>query len=752
MNTQEIQQKMKHLAAELERHNRLYYVEAAPEISDREFDLMLRELADLEKAHPDLADPNSPTQHVGGQPLDKFESVPHAVPMMSLDNLFTEQELRDYVAKTPGPFVLEPKIDGISISLRYENGALVQAITRGDGKVGDEVTANVKTIKSLPLRLATDNPPAVFEVRGEVFMTRSGFQQINEQRQEAGEAPFANPRNACAGSMKMLDPRVVAQRPLDIILYATGELDGIEFNSHQEMIQTLREFGFKTAHATWLCDSADELWDKLCQLEKMRDEFEFEMDGGVIKVNDRTRYEELGYTAKFPRWAIAYKYAPEQAETTLRDITVQVGRTGVLTPVAELEPVQLAGTIVKRATLHNEDEIRRKDIKIGDTVIIEKAGEIIPAVVRVVADKRTGDEVEFNMPAVCPECGEAVEKREGEVAWRCVNLQCPAQLKSWLAHFASRGALDIESIGGIVADSLVERGLVQSPLDLFTLKRSQLATLNLGTDDKPRMFGEKNADKTLAALEAAKSKPLGDWLFALGIPKLGKVSAEIIAKKHDDLAAIQSSDLIDQVIQLNAKQDEAAALNPRAAVNRDKTDLEKHALAGQHEQALAELEAIGQALVKAGWCKGAKGKFTKTGDGIGAETAKAVQHFFHSEAGEKVLKKLSELGINPSRAQAAGAQFDGQTFVITGTLPTLKREAAAEMIRQRGGKASGSVSKKTDYLLAGENAGSKLTKAQELGVTIIDEAAFLEMCGEEKTPEPEPEEKKEKSGQMGFGF
>jgi DNA ligase (NAD+) len=759
MNPAETQQKMRQLASEIERHNRLYYLDANPEISDREFDLLLRELTKLEKENPELADPNSPTQRVGGAPLDKFLHVRHSVPMMSLDNLFTEQELRDYVAKTPGPFILEPKIDGISISLRYENGELVQAITRGDGKIGDDVTANARTIKSIPLRLETLDPPTVLEVRGEIFMTRSGFIQINEARQESGDAPFANPRNACAGSMKLLDPREVAKRPLDFICYAVGELNGTEFNSHKEMTYSLQRFGFKAFNnfiANWLCDDASALWGKLCELENMRDEFEFEMDGGVIKVNDRTQYEALGYTAKFPRWAIAYKYAPEQAETTLNSVTVQVGRTGVLTPVAELEPAQLAGTVVKRATLHNEDEIRRKDIKIGDRVLIEKAGEIIPAVVRVLSEKRTGEETEFIMPTHCPECGEPVEKREGEVAWRCVNLQCPAQLKSWLAHFASRGALDIESIGGVVADSLVDRGLVKSPLDLFTLKKADLAALNLGTDDKPRMFGEKNAAKTLAALKAAKTKPLGDWLFALGIPKLGKVSAEIIAKKHADLSTIQSSELIANVIALNDKQDEAAATNPRAAINRDKTDPEKAALAEKQQTALNELEVIGNALVQIGWCKNVGGKFTKTGEGIGAETAKAVQHFFSSEAGEKVLAKLAELGINPETAQAAGAQFDGMTFVITGTLPRLKREAAAEMIRQRGGKASGSVSKNTTYLLAGENAGSKRTKAEQLGVTIIDEPAFLEMCGGE-TEEPEikaepPSDIKKPHAQLGFDF
>ncbi len=734
MTTEETLKKMRQLTAELERHNLLYYNNDAPEISDREFDLMLRELKDLEESNPELANPNSPTQRVGGQPLSKFDSVEHKVPMMSLDNLFSEKELRDFIKKTPAPFIVEPKIDGISISLRYENGNLVQAITRGDGKVGDDVTANVRTIKSLPLRLHSFHPPAVLEVRGEIFMTRSGFQQINQRREESGETPFANPRNACAGSMKMLDPREVAKRPLDIICYAVGEVDGVDFPTHQKLIDELAQFGLKTAPLTWVCSNANEVWSAICELDNSRDKFDFEIDGGVIKVNDRSIYDELGYTSKFPRWAIAYKYAPEQAETVLNEITVQVGRTGVLTPVAELEPVQLAGTVVKRATLHNEDEIRRKDIRVGDTVVIEKAGEIIPAVMRVVQSENHENLPIFQMPKNCPECGEPTVKKESEVAWRCVNVQCPAQLKSWLTHFTARAALDIESIGGIVAESLVERELVKSPLDLFDLKKSQLAVLNLGSDEKPRMFGEKSAEKTIAALQVAKTKTLGEWLFALGIPKVGKTSAEIIAKKHDDLIAVKNSELIDLVVKLNEKQEEAANLNPRAAINRDKLEIESYLLAKDYSAALAEVDEIAQKLIDSGWLKKSKDKYTKTAQGIGVETAKSVQHFFESKLGESILEKLAKLEINPLGATAkngneGSAIFADKTFVITGTLPTLKREEAADLIRQNGGAVSGSVSKNTNYLLAGEKAGSKLTKAESLGVAVIDESEFLKMIG-----------------------
>ncbi|MDH3346180.1 MAG: NAD-dependent DNA ligase LigA, partial [Kiritimatiellaceae bacterium] len=395
LNSTEAQKEIEKLRTEIEKHNRLYYIDAAPELTDREFDLMLRRLTDLEKQFPEFKDPNSPTQRVGGEPLKGFETVLHAMPVMSLGNQFTKEEVLDYAAKHGGPFILEPKIDGISISVRYEKGQFVRAVTRGDGERGDDVSANLKTIGSLPLRLHTENPPAIFEVRGEVYMTRSGFSALNEQRQEAGLEPFANPRNACAGSMKLLDPREVAKRPLDIIFYATGQLDGLEFSTHRELLDTLKVFGFKTADFFPTCHSGPELWNAIKKLDLQRSCFEYEIDGAVIKIDDRSRYTELGGTAKFPHWATAYKYPPEQAETTLKEITIQIGRTGVLTPVAELEPVQLAGTVVKRATLHNEDEIQRKDIRIGDRVIVEKAGEIIPAVVRVCKRKRTGIEQPF---------------------------------------------------------------------------------------------------------------------------------------------------------------------------------------------------------------------------------------------------------------------------------------------------------------------------------------------------------------------
>ena len=801
-NPTNAKQEIEQLRTDIERHNRLYYIDAAPEISDRDFDLMLRRLTELEKQFPEFADPNSPTQRVGGEPLKGFKNARHAIPMMSLDNLFTQEEVDAYAAKHGGPFILEPKIDGISISVRYENGRFVQALTRGDGERGDDVSANLKTIASLPLRLNVDatspsrsapanettvglersetfQPPAVLEVRGEVYMTRTGFAALNEQRQEAGLPAFANPRNACAGSMKLLDPREVAKRPLDIVFYAVGALDGIDFATHRDLLDQLKTFGFKTAPFAPTCETAEDLWKQIEKLDAMRDEFEYEIDGAVIKINDRSRYAELGGTAKFPHWATAYKYAPEQAETTLRDITIQIGRTGVLTPVAELEPVQLAGTIVKRATLHNEDEIRRKDIRVGDRVIVQKAGEIIPAVVRVVPEKRSGDEVEFEMPTHCPECGESVEKNEGEVAWRCVNIQCPAQLRTWIKHFSSRGALDIESIGEVVADKLVERRLVQSPLDLFALTKQQLANLNLGTDNEPRIFGPKNAEKTINALESAKTKPLGRWVFALGIPKIGKICSEHIAAIFPDLQALKASRLIPLRVRLMEKMEYAQFIAPGNKSNNPiPSRVKRLQLDKQIKQAQTDKRQSLQELVE---LKTLRDKFyseekpeydrrnklkketdleikqiqTELLDGnidcevLSGPAAQSLNKFLNSKEGWNLCSLIEQIRDHPDiNTQTTVNTLQGITFVITGTLPSLKRDEVADMIRQHGGKVSGSVSKKTNYLLAGENAGSKLTKAQNLKIKILDEEAFIDMLG---TKTPTNEEQKN-SEQLGLGF
>ena len=676
------EQRIEELRAEIERHNRLYYIDAKPEISDREYDRLLDKLEQLEKKFPEFQSPASPTRRIGGAPLEHFESVRHAAPMMSLSNTYSKEELVEFDRRIrkliPGEtfsYILEPKIDGVAISLRYENGKLVQALTRGDGTTGDDVTANIRTIQSIPLRLSDMMPPAVLEVRGEIYMDTSGFVQLNERRQEAGLEPFANPRNACAGSLKQLDPREVARRPLDAIFYATGELDGITFETHALMLESLRNYGLRITPSCWLHETIEAVLDRLDELESMRHAFPFEMDGGVIKVNERRLYEPLGCTAKSPRWAVAYKYEPEQAETTLHAISIQVGRTGVLTPVAELEPVQLAGTTVKRATLHNEDEIRRKDIKIGDRVVVEKAGEIIPAVVRVVTEKRTGSEQQFIMPTACPVCGGDVEKREGEVALRCINLQCPAQVKNWLTHFASRSAMDINGLGESLVEQLVDSGLVKNPAELYSLTKAEVLGLE--------RMGEKSADNLIQGIRESKQRPFERVLFGLGIRHVGKGAAILLAKAFRNIDAL---------------------------------------MAAEPEQ----LESIRD---------------------IGPIVGKSVVDYFQSPDTCAVIDRLRKAGVNFEQEEPPGStELEGLTFVLTGALDTMTRDEAGEKIRARGGTVSSSVSKNTSYLVAGESAGSKLEKAEKLGVTVLTEEQLIALLGsDEKLTD-------QRAGQMGFGF
>ena len=675
-------QRIDELRAEIERHNRLYYIDAAPEITDREYDQLLQSLEELEQQFPEFGSPTSPSQRVGGAPLDHFESVKHTVPMMSLSNTYSKEELGEFdrrirklIPEEPFNYILEPKIDGVAISLRYENGELVRAVTRGDGTTGDDVTSNIRTIQSIPLRLDDMMPPAVLEVRGEVYMDTAGFANLNELRQESGQEPFANPRNACAGSLKLLDPREVAKRPLDAIFYATGQLDGIVFETHEQMLQTLKDYGLRITPNYGLSSTIEEILDQLDTLENMRHEFPFEMDGGVIKVNERRLYEPLGSTAKSPRWAVAYKYEPEQAETILHSISIQVGRTGVLTPVAELEPVQLAGTTVKRATLHNEDEIRRKGIKVGDRVVIEKAGEIIPAIVKVVTEKRTGSETDFAMPSVCPVCDGEVEKREGEVALRCTNLQCPAQVKNWIAHYASRGAMDINGLGESLVEQLVDSGLVKTPAELYALKNAEVLGLE--------RMGEKSADNLIKGIEESKQRPFEKVLFGLGIRHVGKGAAMILANEFKNIDALMAVDV-------------------------------------------QRLETIRD---------------------IGPIVGKSVVEYFQSMETRTVIDQLRAAGVNFEQAEAGGNnELEGLTFVLTGSLETMTREEGGDRIRARGGKTSSSVSKNTSYLVAGDSAGSKLAKAEALGVTILNEEQFIALLGSDE------KRKDQQAGQMGFIF
>jgi DNA ligase (NAD+) len=719
------------LRQEIEEHNRRYYEQAAPTVSDREYDGLYRELVDLETKFPHLVSPDSPTQRVGGKPLKAFAQVAHRVPMLSLDNTYSEKEVADFYTRISRllpnekiPVVIEPKVDGVAVSLLYEDGTLRYAATRGDGLVGDDITQNIKTIRSVPKRLG-GAAPKVLEVRGEVFMDKKGFEKLNRRREEAGLSLFANPRNAAAGSLKQLDPQIVAERPLGVVFYGTGATEGLQVQLHSEVFPLLAKFGLPATERWWLGDSIDDILRAIHELDRYRHGFAYQTDGAVVKVNSYAQRRRLGFTAKSPRWAIAFKYEAERVETRLLDILVQVGRTGVLTPVAVLEPVTVSGSRVARATLHNEDEIKRKDIRIGDTVVIEKAGEVIPAVIEVIKSKRPRGAKPFDflehIGGRCPVCGGAVRRDPDFVAWRCENLQCPAQATRRVEFFAARGALDIESIGGIVADKLVERGLVREPLDLFELKLDQLATLNLGDETAPRVFGEKNAAKATQAIERAKTLPLSRWLFALAIPDVGKTTAAQLAAFHEKIEDVAHSALLRDVRDYH-KTIEAA--RPARRGDKDRYEKIRH-----------QLQEISHRLIEAGFAEKSKSKNEKESGivtEIGPVAAENVLAFFDSETGKKILQRMKRIGIHPksekvSRQQLTTRPLFGKTFVLTGTLPSMTREEASAKIEALGGHVSGSVSKNTDYVLAGESAGSKLDKAKELGIDVIDEVAFRKM-------------------------
>ena len=712
MERKEAGRKIPQLRKEIRRHDRLYYEEAAPIISDHEYDRLYKELADLETQFPDLLTPDSPTQRVGGRPLQAFEQVSHLIPMLSLDNTYSEAEVKNFYARMQRllpdekiPVVIEPKVDGVAVSLIYENGKLRQAATRGDGNVGDNITQNIRTIRSVPERLR-DNAPKLLEVRGEVYMDRKGFEKLNDEREKEGLALFANPRNAAAGSLKQLDPSIVAKRPLGIVLYGTGATERVDINLHSKIFPLLKKLGLPVTERWWMAQSVAEILDAIHELDAIRHKFAYQTDGAVIKVDSFSQRDRLGFTAKSPRWAIAYKYAAERVQTRLNDIVIQVGRTGILTPVAMLEPVFVSGSTVGRATLHNEDEIKRKDIRIGDTVVIEKAGEVIPAVVEVVKSKRPRDSKPFDFSkhihGKCPVCGGPIRRDPEFVAWRCENLHCPAQTTRRVEFFAARGALDIESVGGIVADKLVERGLVKEPLDLFELKIEAVAKLNLGTEEAPRVFGEKNATKAMNAIERARTLPLSRWLYALAIPDVGKTTATQLTRFHDTIQDVADSQLLRDILEYHQRR--------------------------EHKESAKE---IAERLIKSGFGKPSKSKAEKDGivTEVGPAVAQSVLDFFASATGKKILRRMKELGIEPksekvSAKKAAALALAGKTFVLTGTLPSMTREEATEKIEALGGHVTGSVSKKTDYVLAGAEPGSKFDKAKELGVKIIDEAEF----------------------------
>ena len=717
------------LSQQLEHHNTLYYQDAEPEISDAEYDALMNELKKLEAAHPSLAKADSPTQRVGGAPLKDFQQIKHLVPMLSIEdihelkneelealqdpNASKMQNLRDWyqrLAKNLGvdhvALTVEPKIDGVAVSAVYRDGVLDYAVTRGDGTTGDDISQNIRTIKSIPLRLP-GAAPALFEVRGEVFMPNEAFAKLNEQRDEAGEPAFVNPRNATAGTLKQLDSKLVAARPLDCIFHSYGQVDDAPYTSTSEFQQTLRDYQLKSTPWFEEVDNVDDLLAAIAKLDEDRHHFAYATDGAVIKVSKLSTHQQLGATTKHPKWACAYKFLPEQKETLLRDITIQVGRTGVLTPVAELEPVFVSGTTVSRATLHNQDEIDRKDVRIGDTVIIEKAGEIIPAVVKVITAKRPAQSQPFNLyqyvNGQCPSCSGPIEQEEGFVAWRCLNFACPAQAVTRIKHFASRKALDIDGLGTAVAEKLVETQKVRTTLDLFDLEPDSLADLLLdpaqleaGTS-KPRRLGEKKAALITDSLNDSKQSPLSRWIFAMGIPQIGESAAREIARLHRSLGEVASSSILKDLAELPDFEELTVS----------KRKKENHPRLAQYQ---IESE-------------------------LGPVAAQHIVTFFNSLAGQHVLDKLEALGINPdsdnydpekSAAQSLDSPIAGKTFVITGTL-TRPRPEFKQLIEAAGGKVSGSISKNTDFLLAGEKAGSKRSKAESLGVSILSEDELIAM-------------------------
>ena len=650
------------LRLQLDYHARLYYVEDAPVISDYEYDKLYYELVHLETDYPELDNPASPTHRVGGKALDKFEKVTHTARMDSLSDVFSYDELGDFVHRVQeilpdAPFSVEPKIDGLSVSLRYVGGVLTQGATRGDGITGEDVTSNVKTIFDIPLTLPE---PLDLVVRGEVYMPRAVFERLNAKREAEGTALLANPRNAAAGSLRQLDPNITAQRALSIFVFNFQEgslyLDGHAPETHTETLNRLSELGFTTLRETAVCKSHAEIVSHIEALGAKRDDLAYDIDGVVVKLDklaDRTR---MGEGTNTPKWAVAYKFPPEQKVTRLESITVAVGRTGVLTPTANLAPVRLAGTTVSRATLHNLDFIRERDIHLGDYVTVQKAGDIIPEVVCAHPDKRDGTEVPFEMPTTCPSCGEPVFREEGEAAVRCTNASCPAQLSRGIEHFASKDAMDIDGLGPQIVEALIRADLIRDPADLYTLTAEQVAGLE--------RMGDKSAKNLMDAIEKSKQAGLERLLFALGIRNIGAVAAAALAARFGTLDAAMDA-------------------------------------------TVEELCAIPD---------------------FGEITALCVVNYFSHEQNRALCRRLADAGlVTTSTAAPTGDRYVGKTFVLTGTLPTMSRDEASALIKAQGGKVSGSVSKKTDYVVAGEAAGSKLTKANELGVTVIDEATLLEM-------------------------
>ncbi len=772
MNPASQARRAQELRTEISAHDRLYYENATPVISDSAYDALFRELRDLETAHPGLVTPDSPTQRVGGKPIEGFTQVQHGAPMLSLDNLYADKDGPTAVAKwiqsveklLPGEtleWLLEPKVDGVAVSLTYEDGIFAVGATRGDGERGDDITQNLRTIRSVPLRI-NDAPP-ILEVRGEVYMPLEGFTRICEDMQATGEEPFANPRNAAAGSLKLLDSKMVAKRPLEIFLYGLGQKPEGSPNTQEELLEWLSRFGFRTPPFSKLCRSAAEVVDGIAALDAVRDSFGFETDGAVIKLNNITLREAAGSTARAPRWARAYKFVPEQAETVLRDIVIQVGRTGALTPVAELEPVFLRGSTISRATLHNEDEIRQKDIRIGDSVLVQKAGEVIPAVMEVVLSNRPAWATPFDLSqkigGKCPACGGGIARNPQFAVWLCSNIHCPAQRTRRLEYMAKRTALDLEGLGGIVADKLVESGLIADPLDLFELEsggklQDVLGSLNLGTPQEPRIFGSKNAAKLTEAVRRARSLPLARWLHALAIPEVGETIAHELAASHPDIPAVADSALLKLVLRRSELCSLTEANKPHARRHKNADASERGRLQAAHAASSHELATVEQELLSKSFAKPSKRKDSTTGIicTVGPVVASAVLSYFQSEAGQHLLSRLQALGIHPVANHKGAQPIAGKTFVLTGTLPNLSRNEAADGIRLAGGSVGSSVTKKTDYVVAGSEAGSKLEAAQNLGIPVLDESGLLDLLKASGPHEPGLQPKKDTSSDTQLSF
>ena len=669
----DVREQIESLREELNRHSYLYYVEAKPEISDREFDRLLKELEKLETEHPEFDSPDSPTKKVGGEPIDGFETVPHRLPMLSIDNVYDEESLHEFDSRIrkllgedePLEYSIEFKIDGVALALVYENGVLVQALTRGDGTEGDDITSNARTIRGVPLRLQGKSLPPILEIRGEAYISNSDFAELRRLQQERGEQLFANPRNTTAGGLKLLDPKQCADRQIRFMAHGIGHYEGIEFETHIDYLQAVRKFGVPVTPDVKAFTTMKDTLEYAQSLMSQIGEIDFEVDGLVIKANRLEQRTRLGNTSKSPRWIIAYKWEKYEGITNVADIGINVGKSGALTPVAFLEPVEIAGTTVSRSSLHNKDELERLGIMIGDTVVVEKAGKIIPHIVRVELEKRDGSQRPFIFPRICPECDSEVVQDEGGVYVRCVNPICPAMLRESLRYFCSRQAMDIEGLGIKVVEQLIEAGLVASFADLYRLHQRKDELLAL------ERMGKKSAENLLEGIEKSKEQPLWRLLTALNIRHVGSSNARIIANQFGTIDEIMA----------------------------------------QSEETLSEVDEIGPVI------------------------AKSVTQFFQSEVGRNIIEELRTLGLNmgvpiskDQNQNADDAPLAGKTVVVTGTLESLSRNEAQELIRRRGGKPSSSVSKKTSFVVAGENAGSKLEKAQTLGVDILSEEEFLQIA------------------------